>query len=108
MKMFLSLIALVLVPVQEPDVTGVWYTRHAFDLSDAVPAELKDAFTPLRGLDQAIVQQLHLTSRQQALAAIVAAEAKKHSRHPSNPSSESAMTSERFSARSETRARCGS
>ena len=55
-----------------PDVTGVWYTKHAFDISRALPPELKSGFAPLRRLDQAIVEQLHLPPRDRWIQPIVA------------------------------------
>ena len=55
-----------------PDVAGVWHTKHAFDISRALPPELKNGFTPLRRLDQAIVEQLNLPPRDRWVQPIVA------------------------------------
>ena len=55
-----------------PDVAGVWHTKHAFDISRALPPELKGGFAPLRRLDQAIVEQLNLPPRDRWVQPIVA------------------------------------
>ncbi|HUC07903.1 MAG TPA: hypothetical protein VMR96_07410, partial [Solirubrobacterales bacterium] len=41
-----------------PDVTGVWYTRHSYDISAALPTVVKDIFIGIRLIDQAIVGKL--------------------------------------------------
>jgi len=41
-----------------PDVTGVWYTRHSYDISAALPVAVKDIFIAIRIIDQAIVGKL--------------------------------------------------
>ncbi len=47
-------------PPASPDVTGVWYTRHSYDISKALPTAVKDIFLGLRYIDQAIVGKLNL------------------------------------------------
>ena len=46
------------------DLTGNWYTRHAFDIQDALPGFLKDKTTlvVIRTLDQVLTGRLNLPS----------------------------------------------
>lgn len=50
-----------------PDVTGVWHTKHAFDLRASLPAALRDVFGAIRALDQLLSGKLGLPGWLQAV-----------------------------------------
>ena len=60
-----------------PDVTGEWYIRNAFDLSQTLPASLSDPFRALRGIDRAVIGELNLPPKDRWLEAIIQAQVAK-------------------------------
>ena len=50
-----------------PDVTGVWYTKHAFSIRESLPLGVRDAFAVMRALDQLLSGRLGLPGWLQAV-----------------------------------------
>jgi hypothetical protein len=57
--------------ITTPDVTGVWLTRHDYNVKKALPTALQDVFYAVRVLDQALLGKLTIPGLPSWLQAII-------------------------------------